>query len=262
MVRSTNQNPAESQLQEYARNGIAYPLEVMSASKAQNYRASFEELEAKLGGQTRYIAMTHLFFRWAFELAVQPKILDVVEQILGPDLLVQSTLILCKYPNDESFVTWHQDFNYASQNSSPTISAWVALSDSTRQSGCLRAIPGSQHAGVLPHADSIVKNNILTYSLEVDDSSAIDVELKAGEMSIHQAGIIHGSLPNKSDEKRIGFIIRFVTPQFTKTDNPVVRARGAGVCRHLDVWPAPAADNIENGLKAWKTFARERNLLK
>lgn len=262
MAKPTNQNLAASQLREYARNGIVYPIEVMPGSKAQNYRARFEELEAELGGQTRYVAMTHLYFRWAFELAVQPKILDVVERILGPDLLVQSTLILCKYPNDESFVTWHQDFNYASQNLSPTISAWLALSDSTRQSGCLRAIPGSQHAGVLPHADAVVKNNMLTYSLEVDDSSAIDVELKAGEMSLHQAGIIHGSLPNKSGDKRIGFIIRFVTPQFTKTDNPVVRARGKGVCRHLDVWPAPGQDNIENSLKAWKKFARERNLLK
>jgi non-heme Fe2+,alpha-ketoglutarate-dependent halogenase len=262
MGSTTNHSLSASQLREYARNGIVYPIEVMPVSTAQNYRAGFEELEVELGGHTRYVAMTHLYFRWAFEVAVEPKILDAVELILGPDLLVQSTLILCKYPNDESFVTWHQDFNYASQDSSPTISAWLALSDSTRQSGCLRAIPGSQQAGVLPHADSVVENNMLTYSLEVDDSSAIDVELKAGEMSLHQAGIIHGSLPNKSGDKRIGFIIRFVTPQFARTENPVVRARGNGVCRHLDVWPAPGEDDIENSVMAWKKFARTRSLLK
>ena len=245
-------------VEDYARDGIVYPIEVLSTRKAQRYRAEFEKFEAQVGRQLRYVAMLHLYFRWAFELAVEPGILDATESILGRELLVQSTLILCKYPRDESFVTWHQDFNYGGETS---ISAWIALSASSRQSGCLRAIAGSQTAGVLPHAAAKIENNILTYSVDVDESPAVDIELKTGEMSLHHPGLVHGSFPNQSEDKRIGFIIRYVTPQFACNDNPVVRARGNAICRHLDLWPTPS-ETTKNNFSAWKKFAGERNLLK
>jgi non-haem Fe2+, alpha-ketoglutarate-dependent halogenase len=251
----------ESQIQDYEHDGIVYPIEVLSALRARRYRAEFEKFETVLGRPFRYAAMLHLYFRWAFELATEAKILDAVESILGRELLVQSTLILCKYPNDESFVTWHQDFNYAREISSPSISAWIALSGSNRESGCLRAIPGSQSRGVLPHGSAKIKNNILTYSLDADESLAIDIELKSGEMSLHQPGLIHGSSPNQSQDKRIGFIVRYVTPCFSINDNPVVRARGNAHCRQLDLWPAPH-EATGNDLSGWKKLADKRNLLK
>src|SRR5215212_1582673 len=211
----------ENQIEAYARDGVVYPIEVLSTRATQRYRAEFERFESEVGRQLRYVAMLHLYFRWALELAVEPKILDAAESILGRELLVQSTLILCKYPRDDSFVTWHQDFKYGGKNS---ISAWIALSASSRESGCLRAIPGSQSGGVLPHAAAKIKNNILTYSLEVDESAGVDIELQTGEMSLHHPGLIHGSFPNQSEDKRIGFIIRYVTPEFASSENPVVRA--------------------------------------
>lgn len=249
---------SETQIEAYARDGVVYPIEVLPTHKAQKYRTEFERFESEVGRPLRYVAMMHLYFRWAFELTVEPGILDAVESILGPELLVQSTLVLCKHPKDESFVTWHQDFNYANETSSETVSAWIALSPSSRESGCLRAIPGSQRAGVLPHAAKKIENNILTYSLDVDEAPALDIELKTGEMSLHQPGLIHGSLPNQSEDKRIGFIIRYVTPAFSNRDNPVVRARGNAVCRQLDLWPAPQG----NDFNAWKKLAGERNLLR
>jgi ectoine hydroxylase-related dioxygenase (phytanoyl-CoA dioxygenase family) len=234
----------------------------MSAGEAQRFCSAFEELEVCLDHKLEYVAMAHLYFRWAFELATWPNILDAVEQLLGPELLVQGTLILCKHADDPSFVNWHQDFHYARQNSSPTVSAWVALSNSTRRSGCMRVIPGSHKKGILPHSEAVVENNMLTYSVNVDESSAIDIELRAGEMSLHQADIVHGSLPNESDDKRLGFIIRFVTPQFKKNVNPIVRARGENPCHNLTLWPAPTAGNLERSVVAWKEFVRERNLWK
>ena len=261
MTELSNHGLRDSEIKDYARRGVVYPIEVLSSPKAQRYRAEFESFETKVGRPLRYAAMVHLYFGWAFELAIEPKVLDAVESILGPELLVQSTLILCKYPHDESFVTWHQDFNYANETSSATVSAWIALSESNRQSGCLRAIPGSHSAGVLPHDAANVKNNILTYSINVDESAAIDIELKIGEMSLHQPGLIHGSLPNQSEDKRIGFIIRFVTPQFSNKDNPVMRARGGAVCPHLDLWPA-SYDTTGNDFSEWEKFANERKLLR
>jgi len=251
----------KSQVDAYARDGIVYPIEVLSTRKAQRYRAEFETFVTSVGHPPRYVGMTHLYFHWAFALAVEPRILNAVETILGPELLVQSTLILCKYPHDESFVTWHQDFNYANEAASPTSSAWIALSASSRESGCLRAIPGSQRSGVLPHTATGIKNNILTYSLEIDESSAVDIELKSGEMSLHQPGLIHGSLPNQSADKRIGFIVRYVTPEFSNTDNPVVRARGNAPCPQLDLKLGPSS-TASNNFSAWKKLADERNLLR
>ena len=261
MTEFSNQGLRDDEIKDYERRGVVYPIEALSSLQAQRYRAEFESFETKIGRPLRYAAMVHLYFCWAFELAIEQKVLAAVESILGPELLIQSTLILCKYPHDDSFVTWHQDFNYANETSSLTVSAWIALSESSRQSGCLRAIPGSQSDGVLPHDAANVKNNILTYSVNVDESSAIDIELKTGEMSLHQPGLIHGSLPNQSEDKRIGFIIRFVTPKFTNNHNPVMRARGGAVCPHLDLWPAPY-ETTGNHFSEWEKFANERKLIR
>lgn len=261
-MRTRDNSLSPEQLCQYERDGIAHPIRVMSAAEAHRFRLGFEELEFHLSNKVGYAAMTHLYFRWAFDLATWPDILNAVEQMLGPDLLIEGTLILCKHANDPSFVTWHQDFHYAKQNSSPTVSAWVALSSSTSRSGCMRVIPGSHRAGILPHSETVVANNMLTYSLDIDESSSIDVELRAGEMSLHQADIVHGSSPNQSDDKRIGFIIRFVTPQFKKTINPIVHARGEHPCQHLNLWPAPSEGDFQHSFGAWKEFVRERNLLK
>lgn len=253
--------PAEH-IKKYEQDGFVHPIRIMSAAEAQKFRAGFEQLETLLGRRVEYAAMTHLFFRWAFDLSTEPVILNAVQALLGPDVLVQATLILCKHAHDPSFVSWHQDYKYTSQESAPTVSAWVAISDSTRASGCMRAIPGSQRDGIQPHKDTAIENNILTYSLEADDSRAVDIELKAGEMSLHQANIVHGSLANDSDDKRIGFIIRFVTPQFQKTINPVVRARGRDACEHLTIWPNSPTEDMEQTLGAWQEFVRARNLLR
>lgn len=261
-MRARDNSLSTEQVRQYERDGIAHPIRVMSAAEAQRFRSGFEKLESYLSHKLRYVAMTHLYLRWAFDLATWPNILNAVEQILGPDLLIQGTLILCKHANDPSFVTWHQDFNYAFQNSSPTVSAWVALSSSTSRSGCMRVIPNSHKKGILPHCDTVVENNILTYSVNVDESRSMDIELSAGEMSLHQANIVHGSSPNQSDDKRIGFIIRFVTPQFKNTVNPIVRARGKNPCQHLILWPAPPEGDFQRNVEAWKEFVRQRNLLK
>jgi ectoine hydroxylase-related dioxygenase (phytanoyl-CoA dioxygenase family) len=256
----TNLSPEH--VRQYARDGIAYPIPVMSAGEALRFRTSFEHFETCMGRRLGYAAMTHLFFRWAFDLASWPSILNVVEEVLGPNLLIEGTLILCKYDNDPSLVAWHQDFKYGAHDDAATVSVWVALTDSTSRNGCMRVIPGSHKAGILPHSDKVIEHNMLTYSIEVDESNSTDIELKAGEMSIHHPGIVHGSLPNRSGDKRIGFVIRFVTPRFQTTGNPLVRARGQSDCHHLATWPEVPNEDFNQNLLAWKGFVQQRNLLR
>jgi non-haem Fe2+, alpha-ketoglutarate-dependent halogenase len=248
------------QARQYERDGITYPLRIMSAVEAKRFRTEFERLETYLERNLEYVAMAHLYFRWAYDLATWPRILDAVEKILGPDILIEGTLILCKHAGDPSFVMWHQDFHYASAGTSPTASAWVAISNSTCRSGCMRVIPDSHNHGVLPHDDTAIKNSMLKYSLKIDESLAIDIQLKAGEMSLHRADIIHGSSSNQTQDKRIGFIVRFVTPEFKNALNPVVRARGTKTFQHLILWEPPSEQNFADHVSDWKSFVQERNI--
>jgi len=249
----------------YERDGAVFPVRVLTADEAARYRAEFEKLESRVGAARGYLAWSHLFFRWAYDLARTPSILDAVEKLIGPDVLIYSTLILCKYPHDPSLVRWHQDGTHSGLYLSPTVSAWVALSDSTPENGCMRLIPGSHRLGRLPHAASSAADNLLKNSdevqVEVDEATASDVVLSAGEMSLHHYSIIHGSNPNLSDTKRVGFIIRFVTPRFTRADAPFVRARGAGDCPHLELLREPPSGGFEDNFAAWVAFnsGRERS---
>jgi non-haem Fe2+, alpha-ketoglutarate-dependent halogenase len=249
------------QVARYERDGAVFPVRVLGDGEAARYRAGFEELEARAGEARGYLAWGHLFFRWAYDLALTPPILDAVERVIGPDILIHSTLILCKHPRDTSLVRWHQDGTHSGLYLSPTVTAWVALSDSTPENGCMRLVPGSHRLGRLPHAPSTAEDNLTRNSdevqVEVDEASARDVVLRAGEMSLHHYSIIHGSNPNRSDTKRVGFIIRFATPQFPRADAPFVRARGAGDCAHLDQLREPPADNFEEGFAAWAAFNGE-----
>jgi hypothetical protein len=254
----TSQTFTAEQVARYEHDGAVFPVRVLSDGEAARYRAGFEELETRAGAARGYLAWSHLFFRWAYDLALNTSILDAVEQIIGPDILVYSTLILCKYPGDPSLVRWHQDGTHSGLYLSPTVTAWVALSDSTPENGCMRLVPGSHRWGRLPHAPSPGDDNLIKNSdevqVEVDEAAARDVVLRAGEMSLHHYSIIHGSNPNRTDTKRIGFIIRFVTPQFPRADAPFVRARGAGDCAHLGPLREPPSGGFKEGYAAWSAF--------
>ncbi|MBV9924319.1 MAG: glycosyltransferase [Acidobacteria bacterium] len=245
----------------YERDGAVFPVRVLDEGEAARCRAGFEELESRAGDARGYLGWTHLFFRWACDLALNPSILDAVEQLIGRDILVYGTLILCKHPQGPSRVRWHQDGTHSGLHLSPTVTAWVALSDSTPENGCMRVVPGSHRLGRLPHAPSSATDNLLKRSdevqVEIDEASARDIVLRAGEMSLHHYSIVHGSNPNRSDAKRIGFIIRYVTPQFPRAGAPFVRARGAGDCAHLGPLREPSLGEFEESFEAWAAFSRE-----
>jgi non-heme Fe2+,alpha-ketoglutarate-dependent halogenase len=242
------------QLRRYEEDGILFPVPAISREEALASRSAFERLESQFGGPLKYAAMTHLYFRWACELAMRPAILDAVENILGRDLIIASTLILCKYPRDPAYASWHQDHNYGSSMASTSVSAWVALSESDSESGCLRVIPGSHRRGALPHTETVARNNLFNLGqvLEVDEALALNVSLRPGEMSLHQGDLIHGSAPNSSETKRIGFIVRFVTPAYKGTGDVAVRARGRAACAHLTLASEPPESEGPENFSAWK----------
>jgi ectoine hydroxylase-related dioxygenase (phytanoyl-CoA dioxygenase family) len=187
--------------------------------------------------------------------------LDAVDDLIGPDILVHTTSLFCKQPHDPAFVSWHQDAHNWRLDDPKLVTAWVALTDSTPENGCMRVIPGT-HRGRLDHEARPHRDNMLATGLSVadavDESSAVDFVLAPGQASLHHADLVHGSRGNGSDGKRIGFAIRYVSPS-VKQERPhheVVLARGEdshGNYRLLDRPPSP---DFEEALTAHGEFWR------
>lgn len=254
----------EDQLAGYERDGYLSAINVFSASKAQSFREALEEQEKQMGGCLRRMDNCHLFFCWAHELSTDPAILDVMEDLLGSDLFVHSTRIFYKHPHDPSYVSWHQDGTYSKLNSKPAPSAWIALSESTRENGCLRVIPRSHWAGKLPHLETHAATNLLNHGEEVqisiDESTAQDVELEPGQMSLHHVNLIHGSNPNTSDKPRIGFAVSYITPEVRRSHLPVIRARGSSQDHEFELVPGPQTTGIAEAVQAHSEFVRKHGL--
>lgn len=249
---------SQSQIESYDRDGFLCPLRVLSPEDLSRFQAGFAELEAALGPEVRRMGQPHLFFPWAFDLATHPRVLDAVESLLGPTILVSGTLILCKPPGDPGYVAWHQDSVYSGWHLTPTTSAWIALSPSFKENGCMRVIPGSHHDGLRQHDEGHHGDNMLQRGeevrVDVDESMAHDLALQPGEMSLHGSNIIHGSGQNLSDTKRIGFIIRYVTPAHRQLrGGAMLLARGETDAEHLDILrdARPGYDTAE-GLRRWR----------
>lgn len=248
----------ESFRKRFERDGVAYPIPVLSPEKISRYLACFSEIEDLLGRPIKRMGNPALYFSWGYRLATEPPVLDAVEEILGPDLLISGTLIFCKYPRDSAYVAWHQDSFYSNLDLTPSVSAWIALLDSTSENGCMRVVPGSHLHGSLLHQETRAPDNLLRRGEEiqvnVNEADAIDLVLSAGEMSLHHHAIIHGSRPNRSDTKRLGFIVRFVTPEYDLDPQrtPFLRAKGNFDCEHLKLAEQPPDRDIRESLAAWE----------
>ena len=245
-------------VERYERDGIVFPVPVLSPAEVVRYREALESIAARCGeGSLKRFDNLHLYFPWAYRLATNEALLDAVETVLGPDLVIDGTLVFYKPPRDGSYASWHQDSVYSGWHLTPSISAWIALTTSERANGCMRAVPGSHKLGLLDHENIHDDPNLLNrrgerIRMDVQESDAVDVELQPGEMSLHHTNIVHGSNPNGSDGPRIGFIVRFVTNVASNRDRLVVHARGSGDCSHLRLAQAPVEESLEAAMTAWR----------
>lgn len=241
------------QLEQYDRDGIVFPVDVLSPGETTMFRQAFE-LIAEGDGALKRLDSLHLFFAWAYRLATHKKLLNVVEDLLGSDILIDGTLVFHKPPRDLSYVSWHQDSLYSGWHMTPSTSAWIALSPSDKTNGCMRVIPGSHRQGLLAHSKVQDDLNLLDRGDQVetvDETLAINVVLKPGQVSFHQSNLVHGSRSNASNHARIGFIVRFVT-NLTNTDRPLVRVRGRGDCSHLQLVRPPEEMDHRVAFSAWR----------
>lgn len=249
---------SEQHLKQYERDGIAFPVRVLTLDEAALFRVELERVADKCGaGALKRFDGLHLFFDWAYRLVTHAALLDAVEGILGSDILVDGTLVFYKPPQDSSYVSWHQDSVYSGWHLTPSTSAWIALTKSEASNGCMRMIPGTHKQGALDHATSPDASNLLFRGEQVktvDESRAVDVVLRPGEMSLHHSNLIHGSNPNTSGEPRIGFIVRFVTNRIENHERPLLRVRGAADCSHLTLAEPPTGMDQQTAFSAWRAY--------
>ena len=210
---AANQPPAQERFRD---QGFLSPILVISPDAAARIADMVAGIETRYGaeGGEMLRSNTHFLFPELFDLVCSAAILDHVEKLLGPDILCWSASFFSKPPHDPSFVSWHQDLTYWGLEPADIVTAWVAITPSTKANGCMRVVPGSHRPGQLRHGDTFAANNLLSrgqvLDVEVDEAEAVDLELQPGEMSLHHVLVVHGSEPNRSEQPRHGFAIRYI----------------------------------------------------
>jgi ectoine hydroxylase-related dioxygenase (phytanoyl-CoA dioxygenase family) len=238
------------QVQLFEERGYLTGLDIHDAAQSSAIRQAFDALEAREGPDKCEIGLhgRHIDQRFVWELAAEARILDCIAALMGSDILVLSTHFFCKYPQtNNKFVAWHQDVTYWGLEPPHALTAWYAIDESDVENGCMRVIPGSHRQGVVAHGESNRAGNLLSINQEVeadvDDKQAVDLVLKAGQISIHHGHLIHGSNPNGSQRRRCGLTIRFCPPHVKpigenslNTPWPAVLARGEDPFKNFGEW--------------------------
>jgi non-heme Fe2+,alpha-ketoglutarate-dependent halogenase len=245
----------------YRRDGYLPGRRLLSPAEAERFRNDCLRTCAKpieLGDQNPYSLKRHasnrvkpyLLFPWAAELVRHPRILDLVEDVIGPDILVFHTTAWLKPPYSENYVPWHQDATYFGLAPFEHVTAWVALTPSRAESGCVRVIPGFHHKGQLAHVDDhndpltmLSRGQTLAETIREED--AVDLVMEPGDVSLHHTLIAHSSGPNRSDDWRIGIGISYI-PTSVRHTGPTrlsaTLARGTDRFHHFDHEAAPQAE--------------------
>lgn len=213
------------QVDQYQRDGYLFPLDVFDEKRVASILGELEHARAvarekELGSELDLLlrANTHYLLPFVSEVARSPQLLDRVESILGPNILLWSAEFFIKGAHTDKIVSWHQDLTYwGLGDTDQELTAWLALSDATVESGCMRFISGSHHQQILPHRDTFDETNLLSRGQEVavavNENDAVDVILNPGQVSFHHGRIFHASGPNRGDHDRIGLALRFLSPE-------------------------------------------------
>ena len=243
---------SDRQVEKFHNDGFLSPINVFSINEASELKDKLEDAEKiwpeAFSASARNNA--HLNFEFLDSIVHNKNLLDAVEDILGPNILAYASTLFIKEPRDPGFVSWHQDGKYMGLSENIGITAWVALSEANGESGCMSMIPGS-HEKMLAHKDTFGKDNILTRGQEVqnvDAGKAVETPLRPGQASFHCPTVIHGSQPNRSEHRRIGFAIQTYIPTNVKSIHGRASAqlvRGIDTFGHFDLLQRPKRDMEE-----------------
>lgn len=247
------------QIDAFARDGFLFGFDAVSEPDARGLRTKLESYEDAIGApaSTRLRVKAHLGFPWMVELASNPRVLDVIEDLIGPNIRLYLSSLWAKGARDGTFVSWHQDSAYYGLEPHDEVTTWIALTPSNRTNGCVRVIPGSHDGPDFSHVETRDPANLLSRGqtiADIDDSRAVDMELRAGQFSVHHEKLVHGSDPNRSDNRRIGIAFMYVPTHVRSVigRRASILVRGVDRFGYWDDDPAPRFDLDPVALAAMK----------
>ncbi len=242
---------SDAELAQWRRCGAVWPLDLLTAAEADALRARYQALDESTegGAQARYRIKAHLPFPWLWAVIRRPRLIDAIEDLLGPDFVCWGSSFFAKRAHDPSFISWHQDSTYYGLEPPESVTAWIAFTDATSEAGCMKIVAGS-HLGpeILPHDEIAHPDNMLVRGQTVrgvDESLAVEMPLAAGQMSIHHNKTIHSSEPNRAGWPRIGFAVHFAATRVRQVQfdgATAILLRGADPEGNWLADPEPAAD--------------------
>lgn len=240
---------SDVQIRDFSEHGFVYPMRAMAAEQALLYRRIIEEYERESGRDVNatlkikgYLALPALV-----ELACNSRILDAVEDLIGPDIMLFGASVFAKNGRDPRYVSWHQDSAYFGLTPHAEVTAWVALTPANSVNGVLRVLPGSHRGPDMRHEETYAQDNMLAKGqslVGIDEAQAVEMPLEPGEFSLHHERTAHSSLPNRSDDRRIGFAFFYVPAHVRSSQgrNRATLVRGVDRFGHWDPDTLPTRD--------------------
>ncbi|MBK18354.1 MAG: hypothetical protein CMM52_05905 [Rhodospirillaceae bacterium] len=209
------------QVNQYHNDGFLFPFDVFTESEAAGIADRFAEMERNLGEemQSRFRNKAQLPFPWLCDLVANERLLDAVEDLIGPDILCWGSSFFTKKARDPRFISWHADDFVYGFEPAETVTAWLAFHPSTVESGCVQYIPGSHHDDptyeFIPDPNNLARNG--QHAIGINEDDAVFAVLKAGEVVFHHQSVVHSSGPNNADHPRVGLAIHYTAPNVRET---------------------------------------------
>ncbi len=257
----------QQQVKQYWDDGFLFPIPVMESDEGHAARAELEAIEVEwlnkglpLPLNTYKRVNSHIVMPLAARIAKDPRVLDVIEGILGPDILIYAAEFFIKEPRTTQIVSMHQDLTYWGLGATQgLVTAWIPFSPSTPKSGCMDFVRGSHKNSILPHEDTFDDNNLLSRGqeirVEVANEDKVAIEIHPGQMSLHHGLTIHGSGPNRSSDRRIALVVRYCRPDVAQevgeTDY-AMPARGTDTLGNFAHVPVPEVNFSPQSLEFYE----------
>jgi ectoine hydroxylase-related dioxygenase (phytanoyl-CoA dioxygenase family) len=243
---------SREQIEAYHRDGYSFPHKALSDAELTECRDGLARYEEWLGnpvnkGDWRWRSQAYAFLPWMDRLARHPRVLDAVEDLIGPDILVFTATFFIKEAHSETFAAWHQDATYFGLTPYEHVTAWIALTDATREAGCMEVISSHGKPRQLHHAALGLQNSINGGGQQIveefEQSGGVMMEVPAGSFSLHHTLCSHRSAPNRADYRRVGIGISYIPAHCKLTSTvrmltPLVRGRNTG--GNFDILPPPS----------------------
>lgn len=235
-------NLTTQQVEKYHRDGFVGDINALSADEVRKYRSELEAYEKQIGHALAFPEKTkpYLLFDWADAMVHHPRVLDAVQDVIGPNILVYHTTLWTKEPGADTFVIWHQDDAYFHLDPAEQVTAWVALSEASELAGCMRMIPGVFKEGYITHTDNPHQKNLIRRGQGIhgrySDTDGELVPSRAGQLSLHHTHTPHASGPNKGKDRRIGLGISYVPTHVrakTEPHSSALLVRGVDEFKHF-----------------------------